>query len=210
MNADDFINEELPASDRALFPKQFAAAYKAASDLIKSTPFLKCPPVQMAAGHITAWAVDFAISQLIESGQWKVEHYEWPHFKNRTGQYLRIQTKKSVLTINQLADTSEQPRKAVFRTNAAYDNQLFLMPPEVPSIAGKPHILLIHGYKDLRFIHAAMPNPEKAPAWLGMTRNLLDEIRVVGADLVPSEGPEEAATLTIKEALKKRIKDHGA
>lgn len=210
---DVFIEQEVPLPDRALFPQAFGAAYRAVEELISDTPFLQCPPAQLAKGHLVAWAVDFAVCQLIESGRWKVEGFEWDWFTKPTGKYLKIFTKRAILTVNQLVDTSCQPRPADFRENDGYDPQakLALYPDEkdLTSIR-RPHLLLIHGYHKLDFIHVAMPNPEKQPVWLGLSRNILDDLHDINSQVAPPEGPIVAPSISIKEQLKKTIRDdHG-
>jgi hypothetical protein len=211
---DTFIEDEIPALQRSAFPKALSAAYSAVDDLIGETRFLQCPPAKLARGHLIAWAVDFAVSQLIESGQWQVEGYDWPWFNKPTGKYLRVFTKHATLSLSQLPDTSKQPRHAEFRANAMYDEQmpLLLLPGEKElSTADRQRLLLVHGYHKLDFIHFVMPNPEKKPAWLGASPNVLEEIHIVNSDLTPVEGPDRVAapTLKIKEELKKQIHDHG-
>jgi hypothetical protein len=211
-NAEQFINQEVTETDRAFFPNAFKAAYAAVTDLVSQTPFLKCPPASLARGHLKAWAIDFAISQLIEAGKWKVEGYDWAWYNRKTGKYLRVFTKEAVITVNQIADKCKQPRSAEFRANGAYDPQetLFLLPNEKNFASIKrPLLLLIHGYHDLSFIHLAMPNPEKIPAWFGMSKNILTEVQDVSSGLAPAEGPSTVQIPTIKEQLRKKIKDHG-
>jgi hypothetical protein len=212
---DIFIEEEIPAIHRANFPKAICDAYKAVDALVAETPFLQCPPAKQADGHLVTWAVDFAVWQLIETGKWPVEHYDWAWFKKPTGRYLRIFTKRSIVTISQLADDSQQPRHAEFRANAAYDEQipLLLLPGEKELIiSGRTHLLLAHGHQNLQFIYLAMPNPEKKPAWLGRSSNLINEIHDISANLSPAEGPKEIdeQTINIKEQLKKQLRDHGS
>lgn len=210
---DDYIEQEVPLLDRVIFPQVAAAAYKAVEDLVSETPFLQCPPAVLARGHLNAWAMDFGFSQLIESGRWKVEGYDWAWFNRPTGKYLRIFTKKSIMTISQLPDTSHQPRQADFRENDGYDPQakLALFPDEKDLTSIKrPHLLLVHGYHKLDFIHVAMPNPNKQPVWLGLSKNILEEMHEIDTLLMPTEGPAVAPTITIKEHLKKEIRDnHG-
>lgn len=215
---DAFIEEEIPAIQRSLFPNTLRAAYNAVEDLVKETPFLQCPPAQIAVGHLYAWAIDFSVSQLIQSGQWQVEGYDWPYFEKPTGKYLRVFTKLLIITISQLPDTSRQPRHAEFRANAVYDEQipLILLPGEKDlSTFNHQRLMLVHGYHKLDFIHFVMPNPEKKPAWLGASRNLLAEIHDISANLTPAEGPKEVEPLTIKEQtikeqIKKQMRDHGS
>jgi hypothetical protein len=210
---DDFIEAEIPTIHRSLFPKVLAAAYKAVDELVKETPFLQCPPAKIADGHLVAWAVDYGVSRLIESGQWPVEGYEWASFKKPTGKYLRIFTKRSIISISQLPDFSQQPRYAEFRANAVYDEQvpLFLLPGERDLSSFKhQRLLLVHGYHKLDFIHFVMPNPEMKPAWLGDSGNLFKEIYIVDSNLTPAEGPGQVAMPTIKEEIKRQIRDHAS
>jgi hypothetical protein len=211
---DTFIEEEIPPVQRAIFPKALTNAYKAVRDLIKETPFLQCPPAEYAChGHLITWAVDFAVHQLIENGQWQCEGYDWPYFSKPTGRYLRIFTKRAVISVSQLCDSTQQPRYADFRSNARFDQQmtLFLLPGEKElSASDRQRLLLVHGHRQLNFIHFVMPNPEKNPAWLGCSPNILKEIHDVSTNLVPAEGPKEIDAPTIKEQLKKRLRDHGS
>jgi hypothetical protein len=193
-----------------LLPRILQRAYQAADLLVTENKILRCPSAQI--GHIRAWAADTALEDAIKSGEFPVEGYEWEWYVRPTGQFLQIYTKKALLTVNQLADISIRPRDAKFRENAGYQNQCFLFPElEVPKkSAGRPHLILAHGYQSLSFIHIGMPNPEdNGVAWLGITKNVLDEIHIVSSDTAPIEAQDIEPVVTIKEAIKEKIAKNG-
>ena len=208
-DATQFINEEVPPQYRAFLPKTHQQAYDAVDQWLQENKWLSVPTVQ--PGHLRAWAVDFALVQLIEAGGWPVQKYEWASFTRPTGKYLKIFTKNAVLTISQLADPDAQPRSAVFRQNAAFNNQPFLFPEFAPEISEDlPHLIITHGYQQLNFIRIGMPHPEDKTAWLGSTPNILDELREVSSELAPPEAVDIEPVLTIKSELKKRAEGNAS
>ncbi len=208
-DATQFINEEVPPQQRALLPKSHQQAYDAVDEWIQENKWLRIPTVQ--PGHLRAWAVDFALIQLIEFGAWPVRKYEWADFTRPTGKYLKIFTANAVLTVSQLADLTAQPRTAVFRQNASFNNQTFLFPEFAPEISDElPHLILTHGHQQLNFITIAMPHPEDKNAWLASTPNLLNELREVSSELAPPEAVDVQPMLTIKSELTKRLKANDA
>ena len=210
MNADELIESEIPLQTRIILPKIFQRAYQAADQLVSENKILQCPSAQV--GHLRTWASDYALAQAIESGELPVEDYSWEWYVKPTGQYLQIYTKKAVLTVNQLQDVSKRPRDAKFRENASYNNQPYLFPELEPpkKAVGKAHLIIAHGYHALAFIHIGMPSPDDAGfPWLGLTKNILDEIYVVSNDTAPVEAEDIKPVLTIKESIKKKISKYG-
>lgn len=201
-----FINSEIPAVVRAQFPKICGRAYDAVEQLARDHAFLRTPRARWERGDLRSLAVESAFEQLIESGAWRVKSHTWESYARPTGVYLCIFTENAVVTISQLIDAREQPREAVFRENARFNNQTFLalpgLPPEPSS--DRPHLIIGHGYQKLNFIHIGMPHPEKPKAWLERTRNLLDEVHDASSDAVPPEAAAEAV-VTLKERVKRRM-----
>lgn len=203
-DASKFIDAEITPATRAMFPKACRQAYDAVDQWVQENKWLTIPTVQK--GHLRAWAVDFALTQLMESGVWPVRRYEWADFTRPTGKYLKIFTTNAILTVSQLADASSQPRRAVFRQNAAFNNQPFLFAefaPEMPEDI--PHLILSHGYQELAFIQVGMPHPEDKNSWLASTPNILSEIHDASSDLAPPEAIGVEPVLKIKQQLAKRL-----
>lgn len=204
----DLIEAEYPLTLRAVVPGICKRAYGVVDALAKENLLLQSPGVQL--GHLRAWAVEFALQQAIDAGEFRVAGYEWVAYEKNTGHFLRVHTEGAVLTTSQLVDPMRRPRRASHRQNASFNNQQCLPGFEPEQAAGNPHLILIHGYQNLNFIHFAMPNPDEADVpWLGMSRNLLSEMYLVTNELAPVEAQNVEAVLSIKDALKGKVSNDG-
>ena len=208
----EFLNDQFPVRQQVLLPPAFKAAYTAVADLVRDTPFLKVPSATFNLGRILTWAVDHAVEHLIQSGQWNVD-YRWQTFGSptATGSYVEIRFSHSKMTISQIADSSQQPRNVHFRENARLFNSPLLPFAElkdVHSVTGRPSLLLIHGHRQLSFLHAAMPHAVRRHAYICKTPNLLTLPQEVVQTGPPVEDTTFRNTLTLKAQIEKWLRDN--
>lgn len=212
VSAELFLLDQVPNSQRALIPTALRSAYRQIDFLVKEEDLFKIPSAEDNRGRLIAWAVDFAIIRLIEAGQLKVDDYRWMHFSKPTGRYLEIRLPHSKLTISQIKYPERQPRDAVFRANARLNNEPFLDLPEFREeeiVHGLPHLLLIHGYQELNFVHLAVPHALHDRNYLYKTDNLLNMPHEIILDTPPVEHTDYDAAMTLKDEIEKWRRDNG-
>jgi hypothetical protein len=214
VSARSFVADQIPVRHQALLPPVLKTAYRAVQLVVKDAPFLQVPSATFNRGRMVTWAVDHGIEQLIKSGQWPVD-YRWASFGEPTvtGKYIEIILPHSRMTISQVRDASNQPRDVKFRENARLDNDPFLPYDElseVRTVTGIPTFILVHGHKDLDFIHVGVPHSHHPHAYIYRTNNLLQLPHEVPSTAPPVENTDFEDTMTLKEEIEKWRKDHGA
>ncbi len=175
VNPAEFLEDQFPRSRWHVLPTAFRTAYRAADDLVRNIPILGIESALDNKGRLVAYSVDFAVKRLIDTGQLPFD-YRWQHFARPTGRYLEVRLPHSVLTISQVSDAKKQPRNVRFRANARMNNEPFFNLPEFAeenAVKGLPHLLLVHGYQSLDFIHLAVPHPLHHRNYRHRSENLL-------------------------------------
>ena len=76
------------------------------------------------------------------------------------------------------------------------------------SVTGRPSLLLIHGYKELSFLHAAMPHAVRRHAYICKTANLLTLPQEVVQTGPPVEDTTFRNTLTLKAQIEKWLRNN--
>jgi hypothetical protein len=209
--AELFLNDQVPLRTRALIPSTLKTAYAAAAGFIADTPMLAVPSAQDNYGRIISWAVDFGFQKLIESGQWPCD-YRWRPFARPTGRYLEIRLSHSVVTISQVSDAAYQPRNVVFRANKRLNNQPYFDLEEFINenrVLGLPHILLIHGYQTLDFIHLGIPYAQHSAGYIYRTPNLLNIPHDVTAIQAQEENTDIDAMISLREEIERWQRENG-
>ncbi len=213
-SAREFLKDQFPVRQQVLLPPVVKAAYSAVADLVHDTPFLQIPSATYNRGRMLTWAVDHAVENLIRSGRWNVD-YRWRTFGSpkATGSYLEIRFSHSKMTISQIADSSVQPRNVHFRENARLFNSPLLPFEELKNespvtVTGRPSLLLIHGYQELSFLHAAMPHAVRRRAYICKTANLLTLPQEVTQTGPPVEDTTFRNTITLKTQIEKWLRDN--
>jgi hypothetical protein len=185
--AELFLDEQLPHKHQALVVPALRSAYESVEALIAETDFLQISSAQ--PGHLRAWAADLAVKRLIETGKWPYD-FDWQPFKRDTGNWLRVRLPESVMSVHQLAEASNTPRKAEYRSNGFFNNQGVLELPELVEerrLDGLPHLVLTHGHNDLSFIHIGLPSTD-GRGYIARSQNLLKHLHVVETGVAPPEG----------------------
>lgn len=211
--AEAFLLDQIPPPLRAMIPTALRTAYDAAAALIAEEPILSVPSAQDNRGRIIQWAVDLGFEKLVTSGRWPFD-LRWRHFEKPTGRYLEIVPSHSVFTISQVQDPKRQPRDVLFRQNKRLNAQPWLAnlpdPSEGPSTGGIPHILLVHGYQELKFAHLGIPNEDHRQGYAHRSQNLM---RMAHEAPSPSTPPVEEtdidAVMTLKEEIDRWRRDNG-
>lgn len=205
-----FLANQLPVRYQLHIPAVLKTAYETAAQIAKEEPVFSMASAKDNHGRLISWATDFAILRLIESGSWPFD-YKWETFNKPTGRYLQVLLPEATLSISQVKDRHQPPRKVGFRGNAALSNQPYLFPQmeeERKKIIGLPSFILIHGHQELKFAHIGMSKPDQK-AWMHRTENLLDLPSEVGGREVPPIEYTEESVLTLKDDIMKWRRDNG-
>ena len=206
-----FLVDQVPPKDQVLLPSVFRSAYAVVRVTVKDTQFLKVPSATFNRGRLITWAVDHAVENLIRSGKWNVD-YRWALFgePHPTGKYLEILPPQSRITISQVVDQRRQPRNVKFRENARlFNGPLLFQEMEDDRVAGRPALLLCHGYQELKFIQFGIPSVRSRYGYICRTDNLLDLPQDVTLSGPPVEDTSFRDTITLKEQITKWLTDHG-
>lgn len=199
----DFIDSEFPIRYRSLIPAALKVAYNAVEEIYKDTPLLSIPSAKYGKGDLIAYSVDFYLEGLLKSGQLPFD-YSWASYERETGKYLQIRLPTATLSISQVPRANAVPRDAMFRNNAAFNNQLLLPGFEEDNqVYGLPHLILTHGYQDLTFAHIGLAHPTQR-SWLSHTPNLMQMPHPVSSSLPAEEGIDIDVKVSLKE-LKDKI-----
>lgn len=208
-----FLDDQFPRRYRALLPQSLRNAYAAVESLAKDEAILQVESARINLGHVRAWAADLAIERLLKAGQWPFD-YRWASYQRPTGKWLRIHLGASTMSISQVTHEKAIPREAAYRANNVLNNMPFLglddSFKEEESVRGLPHLLLVHGYQQLDFIHIGMPNPRASDfGYIYQTPNLLLEPQVIDDGLPPAEGTDAQVEVELlKEELRKWRRDN--
>jgi hypothetical protein len=215
--AERFLRDQIPPRDQAMIASAFPTAYALAKQEIQKSSILSVRSAEDNHGRIYAWAVDPSFEELIKGGQWKCT-YRWAPFAKPIGHYLEILLSHSVLTISQVHDASQQPRDVVFRANKRLNNQTSFDFEEFKHekrVLGLPHILLVHGYQSLSFVHLGIPNERHSQGYIYRTPNLLNlphEVLLTPLPpepRVPPENTDNDPIVILKEELDKWRRENG-
>ena len=208
-----FVDTEFSLVHRALLPAALQTAYNAVDALYRDEPLFDVVTARLGKGHIVAWAVDRQLERMLISGRLPFD-YRWASFERPTGKYLQIRLASSTLSISQLSQPTDIPRHAVFRTNRILNNNP-LLPlnaeiEEEGTVAGLPHLILIHGYQTLSFAQLGVLHPRpKEFGWIYRTPNLMNATRIIEAEKLPDEEAVDVeAIVTLKADLAKWIRDN--
>lgn len=199
-----FVNEEFPQPLQALLPAALKRAYEQASEVMKDVSFLGTEGAQRERGNLIQHSVDYQLILLIESGKLPFD-FAWDFHARPTGKHLKILPKNTVITVSQLQQAEQFPRRAVFRNNQRLNNrdpQTVLFENDVQDslddTRGRPHLVLGHGYHDLNFACIYVPHSHQKH-WNWRTPNLMHQPYSVTSDLPLVEQVADENEPTIKE-----------
>lgn len=209
-HAEAFLRDQISPAQRALIPATLKAAYDAAKLATQDDPIFNVPSALDNRGRVIQWSVDLAFDRLVKSGKWPFD-VRWRQFERPTGRYLEIRPSHCVLTISQVADPRKQPRDVQFRANKRLSGQGWLegLAPEVDSVNGVPHVLLLHGHQSLNFAYLGLPKGNHASGYHYRSPNLMLLPHALPEPEVAIEDTDIDAVLTLKDEIDRWRKDHG-
>lgn len=204
-----FLEDQIPYRIQALIPKTLRLAYDTANTIVQNEPVLQVESALPNKGRIVSYAVDLAMTRLIDSGQWPVR-YIWKKFTLPTGCYLQIMLSHSFVTISQVSEPNKQPRNVRFRENSRLSNQrlLFDSPEDRSEVEGRPGFLLVHGHQDLSFAHFGVPHRDHQSGYIYLTNNLLRLPHETESYIPPIEQTDIEQVISFREEIEKWLGSH--
>lgn len=204
LNDMDYIYSEFPPKYLCLIPSMLNSAYHFVESLYKENPVFDTPGAHNGKGDIIAYAVEYGMIKLIETGQLPFT-FKSVSFEKPTGKYLQIQLPHSTLSINQIISPHAMPRLAQFRNNRTLNNQLMLPGFEIEEDNSTPHMLLVHGYQNLNFAFIGIPHPTNK-SWVTQTPNLMLQSNIDTKIFPEEEAVNIEVTISLKEIKNQCIK----
>jgi hypothetical protein len=163
-------------------------------------------------GDLIVIATEFEFVKLIKEGHLPYEPC-WDDYACPTGKHLVMRSPAAQITINQVDCPHKKPRWASFRDKFGVPNTEYLFSEwneERRRESARKHVLLLHGYGQLRFSNLAVPHPtENKLIW--WTDDLLKSPHEVdaGATDTKGEGPTDSPDAELVEEIVKTARDIG-
>jgi hypothetical protein len=208
--AQDLIDEEFPDLYRPLVPAALKRAYASADQAFDRLDFLGTPSGRFQRGDLIVLAAEFEFVRLIKEKHLPFEP-SWEDYALPTGKHLVMRSPGAQITINQVEYPHQKPRRAKFRDAFGVPNAEYLFEEWNEARRkdkSRKHIVLLHGYGDLRFSNLAVPHPsENKLMW--WTDDLLKLPHEVAEDTTRAkgEGPTESPEPELVEEIIKTVRD---
>lgn len=208
--AEDLLDDEFPAIYRPLIPAALKRAYASADDALDRIEFLSTPSGKFQRGDLIVLAAELEFIKLIREGRLPFEP-SWDDYACPTGKHLVMRSPGAQITINQVEYPHKKPRWAQFRQEFGTPNAMYLfeeMNREHAKDDARKHILLLHGYGDLRFANLSVPHPSESRL-IWSTRDLLKLPHEAAGDssAAPGEGPTESPDAELVEDIIRTVRD---
>lgn len=164
-----FLRKEFPTKDRAQFVPAVKRAYSLINELAQQNDFLNWKVGTDIFPYLRNAAVEFEFKRLIDNGLLDLR-YRIAMNSRRNCHHIEIVADTCILTISQVQAKTSVPRKAIYRSNLSFSNQLtlFTTPDFSPDNFNedKYYAILTHGCRDTQnsrmpeFISLGLPYPD--------------------------------------------------
>jgi hypothetical protein len=207
--AQELIDDEFPEIYRPLIPAALKRAYASADQAYDRLDFLNTPSGRFHRGDLIVIAAEAEFMRLMREEHLPFEP-SWDDYASPTGKHLVMRSPGAHITINQVDYPHKKPRWAQFREDFGTPNAEYLFEEwneERRADLSRKHILLLHGYGNLRFSNLAVPHP-KMNCLIWWTSDLLKLApEESGTSPVGGEGPTESPEPELVEEIIKTIRD---
>jgi hypothetical protein len=207
--AQDLIDEEFPSIYRPLVPAALKRAYASVDQAIDKMDFLGTPSGKFHRGDLVVLATEFEFLRLVKEGTLPFDPV-FEEYASATGKHLVLKSPRANITINQVDYPHKKPRWARFRDEMAVPTADYLFPDwnrAREEDATRKHVLLLHGYGQLRFSNLSVPHPsENRLVW--STEDLMklpDEAEAAFGS--GGEGPTESPDAELIDDIIKTVRD---
>lgn len=196
MNVEKFLKNEIPYGVRQKLIGTLSRAYADTENLKLSDSAFNSNKGNETLTYIRNLKVEEQIKNEIESYFLPFEYKECKNYAENCTHY-EFETKNAIITVSRVQKENMMPRKAIFRENLSFNNQISLFDDE-EEMTSKKHILLTHVCEDdkLKSLMLGIPSVD-GKTW-EYNLNLLKEFNVI-------ENTEEelpATTLKIRKVVK--------
>lgn len=195
MDAETFLKDEIPYNVRQKLIGTFSRAYADTENLKLSDPAFTSQKGDETLTYIRNLKVEEQIKNEIESGFLPFKYNECKNCAENCTHY-EFETQNAIVTVSRVSKENMMPRKAKFRENLSFNNQISLFDTEENS--NKKHILLTHVCEDGKLQSLMLGIPSTDGKTWECNLSLLKEVSVIKSS--DEELPDN--TLKIRKGIK--------
>ena len=195
MNAEKFLKDEIPYNVRQKLIGTFSRAYADTENLKLSDPAFTSQKGDETLTYIRNLKVEEQIKNEIENKFLPFKYNECKNCAENCTHY-EFETENAIITVSRVSKENMMPRKAKFRENLSFNNQISLFDTE--KNPNKKHILLTHVCEDGKLQRLMLGIPSADGKTWEYNLNLLKELSVIKNN--DEELPDN--TLKIRKSIK--------
>lgn len=199
----EFIKGEYPSTVRSQFVPMVSRAYSVVEQLMTDNEILNWSIGNNMRGYLINTAVEYEFKRMIESGRLPLSYRIGSNLR-KNHQHIEVCSNHSILTISQMKNSNKPPRKAYFRANLGYSNQLMMqfLEDDIKVIDSPLYIVLTHGSKhgNLEFVNLGMPQPH-LNTWISCIELMQEPQLIENTEL--SRIDTEELLVELKEYIRK-------
>lgn len=195
MNAEKFLKDEIPYNVRQKLIGTFSRAYADTENLKLSDPAFTSQKGDETLTYIRNLKVEEQIKNEIENRFLPFTYNECKNCAENCTHY-EFETENAIITVSRVSKENMMPRKAKFRENLSFNNQISLFDTE--KNPNKKHILLTHVCEDGKLQSLMLGIPSADGKTWECNLNLLKELSVIKNN--DEELPDN--TLKIRKSIK--------
>lgn len=195
MNAEKFLKDEIPYNVRQKLIGTFSRAYADTENLKLSDPAFTSQKGDETLTYIRNLKVEEQIKNEIENKFLPFKYNECKNCAENCTHY-EFETENAIITVSRVSKENMMPRKAKFRENLSFNNQISLFDTE--KNPNKKHILLTHVCEDGKLQSLMLGIPSADGKTWEYNLNLFKELSVIKNN--DEELPDN--TLKIRKSIK--------
>ena len=180
MDAEKFLKEEIPYSIRQRLIGTISRAYADTENLKTMDASFTSKKGNETLTYIRNLKVEEKIKSEIENGFLPFSYNECKNCAENCTHY-EFETNNSIITVSRVSKEGELPRKAKYRENLSFNNQIsfFDLNVKVENGSSKKHMLLTHVCKDDKLQSLILGIPSSDGKSWEYKLNLLKELNVI-------------------------------
>lgn len=176
MNAENFLKNEVPYKVRRNLEGTFSRAYADTRNLKLADSAFSSRKGEETLTFVRNLKVEEQIKTEIDKGFLPFSYTEKKNCADNCTHY-EYETENAVITVSRVTKENEMPRKAKFRENLSFNNQISLFDDE--DIKSKKHIIITHVSEEdqLKCLMIGIPSAD-GRTW-ECNFNLLKELQII-------------------------------
>ncbi len=196
MNAEEFLKNEIPYGVRQKLIGTFSRAYADTENLKLSDSAFNSEKGNETLTYIRNLKVEEQIKNEVDNKFLPFTYNECKNCAENCTHY-EFETNNAIITVSRVSKEDKMPRKAKFRENLSFNNQISLF--DIEETYNKKHILLTHVCEDGKLQSLMLGIPSADGKTWEYNLNLLKELNIIKSN------NEELPTNTLK--IRKDIKE---